>query len=160
MSFGGTGGRDCRTGIATCLQCRKYEVTGLELLFGEKSKAPGRFVWKCPVCSKYSYTDDLSKNMRFMGPHSNGDSDGDEMSDGEQPPTKGSREVEADLEVAMQGISRMALDTAKFERRVNTILNRLVDYEDKLNGLRHCFGGLIRDVQDLYSDNSTFLDNY
>ncbi|CAG7946639.1 unnamed protein product [Penicillium nalgiovense] len=155
MSFGGTGGRDCRTGIVTCLRCEKYVTTVFELFFSQlKSKAPGRFVWRCPGCSKYSYTDSMLKKMRFLGSQSDGDSHGDQMSDGKRPPTEGSCEVGADSEVAIQGISRIALDTAEFERRVDAIRNGLVDYENKVNVSRHCLGGLIRDVQDLYFDNS------
>ncbi|OQE76600.1 hypothetical protein PENNAL_c0066G06999 [Penicillium nalgiovense] len=136
MSFGGTGGRDCRTGIVTCLRCEKYVTTVFELFFSQlKSKAPGRFVWRCPGCSKYSYTDSMLKKMRFLGSQSDGDSHGDQMSDGKRPPTE-------------------ALDTAEFERRVDAIRNGLVDYENKVNVSRHCLGGLIRDVQDLYFDNS------
>lgn len=102
----------------------------------------------------------MLKKMRFLGSQSDGDSHGDQMSDGKRPPTEGSCEVGADSEVAIQGISRIALDTAEFERRVDAIRNGLVDYENKVNVSRHCLGGLIRDVQDLYFDNSTFLDNY
>ena len=111
----------------------------LEVIFAvQKSKVPGRFVWRCPGCSKYSYMDSLLKSMRYVGSHSNGDLDGGK---------------------ATQETPRMALDTAKFDGRVNAIINGLVDYEKKGDVLRHFLGGLIRDVQDLYSDNSTLLDN-
>ncbi|KAJ6178217.1 hypothetical protein N7519_008678 [Penicillium mononematosum] len=176
MSFGGTGGRDCRTGFVTCLECNKHEVTGFELLCGsQESDTPGRDAWKCPACSNLSYTDSMLKNMRFVEIAANGGPRGDDTDDGEEPSTDGLREDEVELEVPKQGISRVALDTPKsggsnssalenpvvFEgRRVNAILNDLVECEDQVSAIRHRLVRLIRDVQDFYFENSKFLDTW
>ncbi|OQD91112.1 hypothetical protein PENANT_c001G04595 [Penicillium antarcticum] len=172
MSFGGTGGRDCRTGLSTCLQCNEYKVSVLEVcLSNYPTKNNNRWAWKCPSCNKASYVDRLLKpeNLMFVCSDSEEEeSDEDEIGDGEESESKVSADVESEVEVAKQRLSRMALGSPKYgspnvgsltyeekiRKRVIPILTGLAEHENQVNALRLSFGGLIRDVQDFNFENS------
>lgn len=42
-------------------------------------------------------------------------------------------------------------------KRVNGILNGLVEYENQINALRRPFGNVVREVQDFYFENSKLV---